>query len=126
MLPNNHSFLLIADCLLTGQVGCAEDNKPLTLYEHPDASYVSCMAARRDGNAVLSGHADSSLHSMMTQDLQAPPSLLSTPAHPLPLLGVLTHCWSLAVIARSAGFNLCSLMGCQCARTLCRAALLML
>jgi len=64
--------------------------------------------------------------SMMTQDLQAPPSLLSTPAHPLPLLGVLTHCWSLAVIARSAGFNLCSLMGCQCARTLCRAALLML
>lgn len=39
---------------------------------------------------------------MMAQDLQAQPSLLSTPALPLPLLGVLMHCWSLAVIARSA------------------------
>ena len=37
-------------------------NKPLTLYEHPEGSYVVCVASRRDGDAVLSGHADGSLH----------------------------------------------------------------
>jgi len=84
MLPNNHSFLLIADCLLTGQVGCAEDNKPLTLYEHPDASYVSCMAARRDGNAVLSGHADSSLHVFYFDDDTGPAGTAKFAQHSCP------------------------------------------
>ena len=44
------------------KLGVLKTNKPLTLYEHPEGSYVTCMAARRDGNAVLSGHADGSLH----------------------------------------------------------------
>ena len=44
------------------KLGVLKTNKPLTLYDHPDISYTTCMAARRDGNAVLSGHADGSLH----------------------------------------------------------------
>ena len=43
-------------------------NKPLTLYDHPDSSYVTCMAARRDGNAVLSGHADGSVYMFRFDD----------------------------------------------------------
>ena len=44
------------------KLGVLKTNKPLTLYEHPDSRYVTCMAARRDGNAVLSGHADGSVY----------------------------------------------------------------
>lgn len=42
--------------------GVLKTNKPLTLYDHPNSSYVTCMAARRNGNAVVAGHADGSLH----------------------------------------------------------------
>ncbi len=51
-----------ACCYLQVKLGVLKTNKPLTLYEHPEGSYVTCMAASRDGNAVLSGHADGSLH----------------------------------------------------------------
>ena len=42
--------------------GVLKTNKPLTLYDHLNNSYVTCMTTRRDGNAVLAGHADGSLH----------------------------------------------------------------
>jgi len=59
-------------------------NKPLTLYEHPDASYVTCMAARRDGNAVLSGHADSSLHVFYFDDGTGPAGTAKFAQHSCP------------------------------------------
>ena len=44
------------------KVGLLKTNKPFTLCEHPDGSFVSCLAASRDGSAVLSGHADGSIY----------------------------------------------------------------
>lgn len=43
-------------------MGLLKTNKPFTLYEHPEGSFVSCLASSRDGSAVLSGHADGSIY----------------------------------------------------------------
>ncbi|KAL3149712.1 hypothetical protein ABBQ38_013541 [Trebouxia sp. C0009 RCD-2024] len=66
------------------KLGVLKTNKPLTLYDHPDGSYTTCMAARRDGNAVLSGHADGSLHTFNFDDGTTPAGTAKFAQHSCP------------------------------------------
>ena len=89
-------------------------NKPLTLYEHPDASYVTCMAARRDGNAVLSGHADSSLHVFYFDDGTGPAGTAKFAQHSCPPTAIAWGADALLVTGSDCKvcINLSSLMCC--------------
>lgn len=66
------------------KLGVLKTNKPLMLYHHPDGSYTTCMAARRDGIAVLSGHADGSLHTFNFDDGTTPAGTAKFAQHSCP------------------------------------------
>jgi len=86
-------------------------NKPLTLYEHPDASYVTCMAARRDGNAVLSGHADSSLHVFYFDDGTGPAGTAKFAQHSCPPTAI---AWGAdALLVTGSDCKVCNLQSLQ-------------
>ena len=44
------------------KLGQLKTNKPLTMYAHPDSSYVVSLASSPDGHAVISGHLDGSIY----------------------------------------------------------------
>lgn len=39
-----------------------KNNKPYTMYTHPEASYVVSLASSPTGNAIISGHLDGSIY----------------------------------------------------------------
>lgn len=44
------------------KVGQTRNNKPYTLYAHPEGSYVVSLAASMDGNTIISGHLDCTMY----------------------------------------------------------------
>lgn len=84
LLKHIPSFTAYLCSALQTKLGVLKTNKPLTLYDHPDGSYTTCMAARRDGNAVLSGHADGSLHTFNFDDGTTPAGTAKFAQHSCP------------------------------------------
>lgn len=84
-LSASQTYLFQIACLLPQvKLGVLKTNKPLTLYDHPDSSYTTCMATGRDGNAVLSGHADGSLHVFNFDDGSTPAGMAKFAQHSCP------------------------------------------
>ncbi|GAX77698.1 hypothetical protein CEUSTIGMA_g5141.t1 [Chlamydomonas eustigma] len=44
------------------KLGQLKTNKPLTMYAHPEGSYVVSLASSPDGHAIISGHLDGSVY----------------------------------------------------------------
>lgn len=44
------------------KLGMLKNNKPYTMYNHPESSYVVSLAASPNGQAIISGHLDGSIY----------------------------------------------------------------